>query len=125
MSQADEPTATPDATGNHYLTEFDFALDGLPQQRYGLKAGFERGRLHRIYHAGSVGYVVEPTGTVDFNYSNLVQGSKTLPRNAEEHLASQAGICGRQVMTFREILDRLGVRQRRITVTLKCAARAR
>ena len=61
VSQADEPAAKPDHTRNHYLSRSDFTIDGLPQQRYGLKVVYSQGRLQRINHAGSVGYVIEPT----------------------------------------------------------------
>ncbi|MBP90460.1 MAG: hypothetical protein CMJ64_27765 [Planctomycetaceae bacterium] len=58
------------------------------------------------------------------NYSLLAKAEKPLPSNAEEYLASQAGICGGQVMTFREILDRLDVRNRPVEFYMRGSTRA-
>ena len=41
-----------------------------------------------------------------------MQNQEELPVKPEEYLSKRAGICGRQVMTFREILNRLGSRKR-------------
>jgi len=58
------------------------------------------------------------------NYALLVKAKKPLPTTAEEHLGLQAGICGGQVMTFREILNRLGVRNRPIEFYIRGRTRA-
>lgn len=58
------------------------------------------------------------------NYSNLAKQGRPLPSNAEQYLATKAGICGGQVMTFREILDRLHVRNRPVEFYMRGRTRA-
>jgi hypothetical protein len=48
-----------------YLTSAEFEIEGLPQQQYKLEADYKNGRLKRVNLAGSVGYIIEPTGSVD------------------------------------------------------------
>jgi len=57
-------------------------------------------------------------------YSLLVRDRKKLPTNPEEYLSSRAGICGGQVMTFREILTRLKIRNRPVEFYLRGATPA-
>jgi pimeloyl-ACP methyl ester carboxylesterase len=47
-----------------YLTSADFAIQGLPQQEYGLDATFTHGNLQRVNFGGSVGYVIRPKRNV-------------------------------------------------------------
>jgi hypothetical protein len=58
------------------------------------------------------------------NYSLLVKAKKPLPITAEEYLAAQAGICGGQVMTFLQILNRLGIRNRPVEFYIRGQTRA-
>jgi hypothetical protein len=59
-SDQESPTSGP-----AYLTSDDFDIDGLPQQQYSLDADFENGELKRIDFAGSVGFIVTPSGKVN------------------------------------------------------------
>jgi hypothetical protein len=58
------------------------------------------------------------------NYAVLSKGGKVLPRTAEEYLTARAGICGGQVMTFREILDRLDIRNRPVEFYMRGPSKA-
>ncbi len=48
-----------------YLTADEFDIEGMPQQQYMLDIDTANGELNRIDLAGTVGYVIEPTGDVD------------------------------------------------------------
>ena len=53
------------------------------------------------------------------NYSILVKANKKLPRNTEECLALEAGICGNQVQAFLAIVKQFGIRARPVEFYLR------
>ena len=128
VSLADESAAKPD-TGSHYLDKSDFTIDEPPTPHLdqAVKSireqvdwfgdqpdGYSREFLAAVATMNYVQSRVSP-----LNYSLLVKRGQPLPTTAEEYLASRAGICGGQVMTFREILNRLGLRNRPVEFYLR------
>jgi pimeloyl-ACP methyl ester carboxylesterase len=59
-----ESTASEPA-GALYLTAKEFDVEGLPQQQYHLGVDYKNGALKRVDLAGTVGFVIKPTGRVD------------------------------------------------------------
>lgn len=76
-----------------------------------------------LYTVASMNYVQSRVSPLE--YALLVRKRKKLPAEPEEYLAMRAGICGGQVMTVREILSRLGVRNRPVAFYLHGAVPAK
>ena len=48
-----------------YLTASEFGIEGLPQQQYHFGVDYTNGTLQRVDLAGTVGFVIKPTGQID------------------------------------------------------------
>jgi hypothetical protein len=125
VSQADESVSeldNPCQTNESPTPKLDDAVNSIREQVdwFGERPnGYSREFLTAVATMNYVQSRVSP-----LNYSLLVKAKKPLPTTAEEYLASQAGICGGQVMTFLELLNRLGVRNRPVEFYLRGQTRA-
>ena len=53
------------STAPPYFTEEEFEIEGLPKQKYHFEVDYEMGELQRVNLAGTIGYVIRPTGKID------------------------------------------------------------
>jgi hypothetical protein len=79
--------------------------------------------LEFLYTVATMNYVQSRVSPLE--YSRLVQNQQKLPVKPEGYLSTGAGICGGQVMTAREILDRLEIRNRPVEFYLQGAVPAK
>ena len=60
-----EKNAVSEPASPHYLTASAFGIEGMPQQQYHFGVDYRNGALQRVNLAGTVGFVIKPTGQID------------------------------------------------------------
>jgi hypothetical protein len=113
------PVVKPDATRPHMTN----AIETIRKQVQWFGPNPEKHSREFLYGIATMNHVQSRLSPL--NYSILAKANKKLPRNTEECLALEAGICGNQVQAFLALVKRFGIRARPVEFYLRGAIPAK